>query len=377
VPHPGDQITYTLTAVNAGPNAAGNVVATDVLPAGVTYVSDDGGGAYATSTGRWTIGTLANGSSTVLHIVVSINSGTGGTVITNTASIVSNNPDSSTGNNSALQSVTSTDTTPGGCGSCGGGQTTPTPPSSGGCGDRGCSGGGNGPIVGSFGQVFATSASSSGQVLGVATSSTACDTYLTAFIRSNYKNDQQQVRRLQSVLRDFEGAKNIKLNGIYDVATLAAVHAFQIKYKSEILTPWGQTKSTGFVYLTTRKKINEIYCMNTRQFSLSPAQQAEVDAYRSKMSPATKPIAVRPVTPTTNAVKPALTPSVVVSQQQTGSSSLTTPGVVVSQQQTGSSSSETTIGAYSSASQSAAAPVSGSNIFKSISRFFRSLIRRE
>ena len=34
-------MTYTLTVTNNGPNAGTNVVSTDTLPAGATYVSSD------------------------------------------------------------------------------------------------------------------------------------------------------------------------------------------------------------------------------------------------------------------------------------------------------------------------------------------------
>ena len=45
-PNEGDTIVYTLTLTNSGPNQATNLSITDLLPAGVTYVSDDGAGAY-------------------------------------------------------------------------------------------------------------------------------------------------------------------------------------------------------------------------------------------------------------------------------------------------------------------------------------------
>ncbi|MBM3272197.1 DUF11 domain-containing protein, partial [Candidatus Kaiserbacteria bacterium] len=221
-PNPGEQVTFTLTASNAGPAAATSVAVTDILPAGMTYVSDDGAGAYATTTGVWTIGALASGSSTVLHIVVSINTGTEGQTLTNSASITSGNPDPDTGNNAASQAIVSTAAGGGdeGGGDEGGGDqggSTPVPTSGGG-------GGGNGPIMGAFGAPVMP-----GTVLGAATAAPAsCDTYLTAFIRFGGKNDTEQVKRLQMVLRDYEGAK-IEVNGVYDAATLAAAHAYKDK----------------------------------------------------------------------------------------------------------------------------------------------------
>lgn len=64
----GDQVVYTLTISNDGPKDATGVVVTDPLPSGVSYVSDDGGGAYDSTTGLWTVGPLTNGNSATLHI---------------------------------------------------------------------------------------------------------------------------------------------------------------------------------------------------------------------------------------------------------------------------------------------------------------------
>lgn len=123
-----------------------------------------------------------------------------------------------------------------------------------------------------------------GLVLGTSTAPyvaphESCDQYLWDFIREGRNNNSEQVKRLQYVLIQFEGA-NIPMSGVYDAATLAAVHAFQTKYAAQILTPWGIGESTGFVYLTTRKQINEIYCKGTNQFPLTPAEQAIIDKAR-------------------------------------------------------------------------------------------------
>nr|MDP9122676.1 DUF11 domain-containing protein [Acidobacteriota bacterium] len=70
----GQNATFTLTVSNAGPNAATGVTVSDPLPSGLTYVSDDGGGAYSTGTGLWTVGSLAVGGSATLHIVATVGS---------------------------------------------------------------------------------------------------------------------------------------------------------------------------------------------------------------------------------------------------------------------------------------------------------------
>lgn len=124
--------------------------------------------------------------------------------------------------------------------------------------------------------------SEAGQVLGATAFSTtteSCDRFLTAFIREGKENDTDQVKRLQRFLRDFEGAA-VSETGTYDAATIAAVRAFQTKYAADILTPWGIKGSTGFVYLTTRKKVNEIYCGYSKVFYLTVEEQRKIDEAR-------------------------------------------------------------------------------------------------
>ncbi|MEO9497814.1 MAG: proprotein convertase P-domain-containing protein [Parasphingorhabdus sp.] len=81
-------ITYTLTVSNAAssPSSATGIAVTDLLPLGVTYTSDDGGGAYNNGSGIWTVGTLTPGSSTSLNIVATV-AVTSGTTIINAAEI--------------------------------------------------------------------------------------------------------------------------------------------------------------------------------------------------------------------------------------------------------------------------------------------------
>ncbi len=53
---------------------------------------------------------------------------------------------------------------------------------------------------------------------------------------------------------------DVSLTGIFDPQTESAVKAFQIKYLSEIMGPWKVSSPSGYVYITTKKKINEISC---------------------------------------------------------------------------------------------------------------------
>jgi uncharacterized repeat protein (TIGR01451 family) len=75
---PGDTLTYTVGAANDGTADATGVTATDTLPAGVTFVAADthGAGTYDSSTGIWTIGTVASATSATLTITATVNTGT-------------------------------------------------------------------------------------------------------------------------------------------------------------------------------------------------------------------------------------------------------------------------------------------------------------
>lgn len=83
-PSEGETITYTIRVTNNGPSDATGVRLTDILPIGVTYVSNNQGSDYNYGSGIWTIGDLANGATKVLNINVLINSGSAGKTIVNT-----------------------------------------------------------------------------------------------------------------------------------------------------------------------------------------------------------------------------------------------------------------------------------------------------
>ncbi|GEM_PF-824391 len=96
-PSVGNNVVFTITAKNNGPYKATGVTVSDALPSGYTFVS------AVPSTGtwsapNWTVGSLTNGSSATLAVTATVNA-TGS--YANTASISGNNPDSTTGNNSA------------------------------------------------------------------------------------------------------------------------------------------------------------------------------------------------------------------------------------------------------------------------------------
>jgi uncharacterized repeat protein (TIGR01451 family) len=100
----GQNVTLTLTAKNNGPNNATGVTVTDLMPAGLTYVSDNGGGAYVPATGVWTVGALNNGATASLQIVATLNT-TGS--VENLATIFSGAPvDTVPENNTSRLTVT-------------------------------------------------------------------------------------------------------------------------------------------------------------------------------------------------------------------------------------------------------------------------------
>ncbi len=86
-----------------------------------------------------------------------------------------------------------------------------------------------------------------------------CKPYLLEFIRFGRQNNPFEVLKLKIFLNSFEGF-NLPLTPIYDLETFRAVEIFQQRYSSDILTPWGITAPTGYVYITTTLKINYIVC---------------------------------------------------------------------------------------------------------------------
>jgi uncharacterized repeat protein (TIGR01451 family) len=96
----GNNITYTLTVSNAGPAAASNVVLTDTLPAGVTFVSAiaSQGSCSGTTTVTCNLGTINAPASATVTIVATVNS-TG--TLANSASVTATETDPNPADNSA------------------------------------------------------------------------------------------------------------------------------------------------------------------------------------------------------------------------------------------------------------------------------------
>jgi hypothetical protein len=107
--------------------------------------------------------------------------------------------------------------------------------------------------------------------------------FISDNLRIDRNNDQQEVLRLQAFLKAYE-YDYVSLTGDFDASTLQAVRAFQVRHAEDILSPWGyeQDESTGYVYITTRQKINEIYC--NQEISLSSQETQEIQNFRSRLA---------------------------------------------------------------------------------------------
>ncbi|MBO6792303.1 MAG: DUF2341 domain-containing protein [Balneolaceae bacterium] len=106
-PIEGQSITFTIIATNNGPKSATNLNIIDQIPSGLLYVSSNPSvGSYNSSTGIWTIGTLANGAQATLVLNVQVDGGTQGNFITNSADVNSvDQNDPTPGNNTASAQI--------------------------------------------------------------------------------------------------------------------------------------------------------------------------------------------------------------------------------------------------------------------------------
>ena len=112
--------------------------------------------------------------------------------------------------------------------------------------------------------------------------SVGCVYVQTPIVAGGAKNDPADVLKLQYFLTDYEGF-SLDRTGMYDEQTIEAVRMFQKRYRADILAPWGLTKPTGDVSVTTLHKINEIYCGTGPVFSEQEKQR--ITAIQDKYKP--------------------------------------------------------------------------------------------
>jgi len=104
----GSSFSYTVTITNNGSSGATGVVLSDVLPAGVSYISAAAShGSYNPSNGLWTVGTVADQAVATLTLSVRADTVSVVTVVTNTAdSLALDQSDPVSGNDADSVAVT-------------------------------------------------------------------------------------------------------------------------------------------------------------------------------------------------------------------------------------------------------------------------------
>ncbi len=260
VVNPTSTTAYTITCSNSSQSASSTAT--------VTVAPNTGGGNSVTTTISANPSTIAPGQSTTLSwtstnatscsAVWTTASSTSGTFVISPNGTTDYAINCTNGTASFTATTTVTVSTPnnGGGTTSGGGTTT---------------GGGRSSTRRSIGGGLP-------QILGAETS---CS-YLRDYMKIGWNNDRTEVIKLQVFLKIIGGFSNLEVTGIFDQATYVAVSAFQDQYKGDILTPWGHTAPTGYVYILTKKKVNEIFC--NKAFPLNIQQEQEIRDFKMFMS---------------------------------------------------------------------------------------------
>jgi len=95
-PRYGETVKFTLVVTNLGPDTAVNVLVTDLLPAGLQFVSASSSN-YDPASGIWIVGSLANGAVATLEIIAKVIASD--VTITNVATVTSDIYDPNLSNN--------------------------------------------------------------------------------------------------------------------------------------------------------------------------------------------------------------------------------------------------------------------------------------
>jgi uncharacterized repeat protein (TIGR01451 family) len=250
-PTTGSTIHYTLTVSATGPSTSFGIVANDVLPAGLTFVSASSPeGSYNNSTGVWTIGSLNVGQTATLTITATVTASTG-TAITNTATVSESSGllNSNVANDSSSVTVNVGGTS---TGQVLGASTT---------------GGGN------VGQVLGASTVNTAallqelqnleqQLITLEFKANSCSFTFSANLSKGMTSSE--VQNLQKVL-NYSSLTQVAATGAgspnnettyFGGATQNAVIAFQNIFTNQILTPNGLTSGNGYVGASTRSVLN-------------------------------------------------------------------------------------------------------------------------
>ncbi len=105
-PNKGEQITYTVSVTNNGPEDTTGIFIFSPLPNGLSYDSDvTSQGSYDDNTGLWNVGDILNGANATINIIAEINDDVGA-MLSNTATLTLSTPtDYALNNNSASVSI--------------------------------------------------------------------------------------------------------------------------------------------------------------------------------------------------------------------------------------------------------------------------------
>ena len=95
---PGE-VTYTLNVANAGPDAAENVLVSDDLPAGESYLTSDASCSVSGQLVTCPLGELADGDTRTIHLTVAVGASLAAQTVTNTAEVTSTTGDPNPHNN--------------------------------------------------------------------------------------------------------------------------------------------------------------------------------------------------------------------------------------------------------------------------------------
>jgi hypothetical protein len=102
---------------------------------------------------------------------------------------------------------------------------------------------------------------------------------VTQMIKQGAENPLRDVANLQTFLRVHEHM-DVMATGDYDDETEAAVKEFQMRHADEILAPWGATKASGIVSLTTRKVMDKMAC--SKPLTLDGREMKFIEIVRAK-----------------------------------------------------------------------------------------------
>ncbi|MDB5238680.1 MAG: hypothetical protein JWO00_15 [Candidatus Parcubacteria bacterium] len=147
-------------------------------------------------------------------------------------------------------------------------------------------------------------------MMTVSVGTTSCP-IVTGFLKMGSANNSAEVLKLQTFLKAHEKL-DVDATGIFDQKTEAAVEAFQRAYMNDIMGPWGATRATGVVHLTTAKKINQLACgsaltLNGTEMSTISSYKGAADAAAMQVSATGQPTGMTVANATaTNAAGPSM-----------------------------------------------------------------------